>query len=54
MMTVNLDDAIGYAYDMTGEIHIDIMMTVNLNNAIGYAYDIIMFVVNSCKKMVKF
>ena len=32
MMTVNLNDAIGYAYDMTVEIHI--MMTVNLN----YAY----------------
>ena len=41
MMTVNLDDAIGYAYDMiimTGEIHI--MMTVNLNDANGYPYDI--------------
>ena len=38
MMTVNLNDAIGYAYDMTGESYI--MMTVNLNDAIGYAYDI--------------
>ena len=38
MMTVNLDDAIGYAYDMTGEIHI--IMTVNVNDTIGYAYDI--------------
>ena len=38
VMTVNLNDAIWYAYDMTGEIHI--MMTVNFNDAIGYAYDI--------------
>ena len=48
MMTVNLNDAIGYAYDMTGEIHI--MMTVNLNDAIGYAYDIIYLLKNHAKR----
>ena len=40
MMIVNLNDAIGYAHDMTGAIHI--LMTLNLNDAIGYAYDIYM------------